>query len=108
MARLEVDLRQTEDPELVKKVIRNIFPKARLEVQEGKIVGEIDTGFFFELLKQQQIRGAIASVLDENASNGESFIDLSKMAAIAGKLGIDEGFALGKIRLFLPWKEEKE
>lgn len=99
--RILADLRPTEDAAKVKACVLHIFPEARLMEEDGKITGETDLGFFKGILEKQRIRSTIADVMEQNRSGGTTFVDLSKLAAEAGRVGIDEDFPLGKIRLIL-------
>lgn len=101
---VETDLNPTEDAELVKKAVLNIFPGAKLEAKDGKISGKTELSAFKEQLAKEKIRSTVCELLDRNCTGGESFVDLHKMAAVAGKVAIDEDFPLGKIRLKVSWK----
>lgn len=95
------DLKPTEDPTKLSNIIKNVFPDAKLEVQRDKITGKTDLRNFFELLRKQKIRVAINEIIEENKKGKKSFLDLNKMACGVGKVSLDEGFPLGKIRLVL-------
>lgn len=93
--KLEVDFKPTENKEKLVLAVKNLFPDADLKVDDGKLVGNTDARMFDELAGKEKIRATIA----EESKKG--YVDLSKMAALAGRAGLDESFPLGKIRLIL-------
>jgi predicted RNA binding protein with dsRBD fold (UPF0201 family) len=93
--RIEADLKATEDEEKLTAAIKNIFPNAKLKIEGKRIVGETDIEHFEKLIKEQKIRTTVYEILKQG------HIDLHKLAAVAGFVAVDEGFPLGKIRLFL-------
>lgn len=100
------DLMPTEDPIKLSKTIKKIFPDAELEIRKNRITGNTNLKNFFELVRKQKIRTTIHEVIEKNKKGKESFLDLNKMACEVGKISLDEGFPLGKIRLVL--KDLKE
>jgi predicted RNA binding protein with dsRBD fold (UPF0201 family) len=103
--RVVVDILPTEDEKIVLAALRNLFPDCIVAKEHGTCVGRADLARFKELLEKEQIIGTIEGILDENVSDGESHIDINKMAALAGRVGVDEGSPIGKIRLYVPWKK---
>ena len=95
MAELIADLKPTENAEKLLMVIKNIFPDSQLKVGKDEILGDIKDDDFWELVDKQAIRKIVEAAIEEN----KGYIDLDKMAAAAGKIGIDEGHPLGKIRI---------
>jgi predicted RNA binding protein with dsRBD fold (UPF0201 family) len=104
--KIEADLKPTEDPEKVIGAVMRIFPNARLREEHGRIVGDTNLDFFRELLEKQKIRFSFAEILEKNQYGKTTFIDLNKLAAEAGRIGVDEDFPLGKIRLTLTLEKE--
>lgn len=105
MAKLAVDLKPTEDVEKVKRAVLRLFPDAKLKASAKKISGSASLENFFKLAKQQHIRSSLFSAARENLKGENGSIALSKMAACAGMLGLDEDFPLGKICVSAPLKE---
>ncbi len=97
MADLKADLKATEDPEKLLMAIKKIFPNSELEIGKDEILGNVKDDDFWELADKQKIRKTLETAIEEN----KGYVDLSKLAAAAGKLGIDEENPLGKIRLSL-------
>ena len=93
--KIKADLMPTEDPKRLMRSIKKIFPDAELKVEKNKITGESDLEHFNELLANQRIRNTIRDELEKNKNQ----LDLSKLACEAGKISLDEGFPLGKVRL---------
>ncbi len=93
--KLEIDIKPTEDIAKLTEAVHKIFPDAHLTHAGGKLTGETDGKEFEQLVNEEQIAAAISK-------EGEiGYVDLSKMAAMAGRVALDESFPLGKIRLFL-------
>jgi predicted RNA binding protein with dsRBD fold (UPF0201 family) len=100
-ASLSAELNPTESAEKLVAAIRGIFPDAELSVQGNEIRGSASLAEFARLAEQQKIRHTIEDILLGNLSSGKTFVPLSKLAACAGKIGVDVGFPLGDIRLEL-------
>ena len=94
---LEVDFFETEDQEKLVSTVRSIFPDAELKKAKGKLIGKASVENFWKLVDQEGIRNTIQQHLEE-----QGFVDLSKMAAVAGKISVDQGFPLGKIWAYSP------
>jgi len=102
---VEADLKNTEDESKVLSALNKIFPASNFEGKGDKIVGEVSLSSFKDLVEKEKIRAAIEALLDENLSGEKSYIDLNKLAALVGRVGIDEGSPIGKIRLYVSWKK---
>jgi hypothetical protein len=100
---VEADVNPTEDPEKVKAAVLSIFPGAELQTKGQKLAGNAVLSVFKEQLEKEKIRVTICTILDSNFSEGKSYVDLHKLAAVAGRVSVDEEFPLGKIRLTVPW-----
>jgi len=105
IGKVKADLKPTEHKSRVLEALDNLFPSAGFEEKEGNLVAEVELSRFKELLEKEKIRPTVEAVLDENISDDESHIDLNKIAASAGRVAIDEGSPIGKIRLYVPWKK---
>ncbi len=101
---IEVDLLPTEDVKKVLEAVARIFPDSKLSEKDGKMIGSVDLSFFRQLAEKEGINTAVEAILDKNLSGQRSYIDLNKMAACAGKIGMDEDSPVGKIRLHVDWK----
>lgn len=97
---IEADLKPTEDAKHVQEAIKNIFPDAKLEIHKSEIKGHASLSKFKELVKKQELVALIKAELED-----KNYFDLHKMAAVAGKVGLDQGFPLGKIRVHIESKE---
>ena len=93
--RIECDVKYTEDPEKLLKMLQDFFPGARLEVRDGRIVGEADEKAFWEKIREQQVLPALKKELEE-----KGVLELSKLAMLAGKASVDAGFPLGSVRVY--------
>lgn len=101
---VEADLLPTEDRKKVADALARIFPGSKLSEKGGKMVGIVGLSFFKQLVEKEKIMAAVEAILDKNLSGQRSHIDLNKMAACAGRIGIDEDSPIGKIRLHVDWK----
>ena len=99
MATVEAPVHATESAEKIRRAILSIFPGARLKNDGKTLAGECDLTNFFALAKREQLRSVLLSVAVGNAREGKTFIDLNKVAALAGLLSVDEGSVLGAIRI---------
>ncbi len=93
--KVECDLRHTEDPEKVLRMLRDFFPGAEFKVEGDKITGEADEQEFWRRVEEQGIRPALEKELEENG-----FLELSKLAMLSGKASVDAGFPLGCVRVY--------
>ncbi|MBS3060122.1 MAG: hypothetical protein J4432_01290 [DPANN group archaeon] len=93
--KVEIDLMKTESPEALVDALRGVFSSFSVTGQRAdKILGSIDDADFESEFK---LRGP--EFLKQSMEE-QGYIDLSKMALLAKKLGPDQGFPLGKIRVF--------
>ena len=99
------DFMATESEEKLASALKNIFPDISVEKKTCALEGRADLSRFKELAEKEQILAAVESILDDNVEGGSSHIDLNKIAALAGRIGMDEGSPIGKIRLSVPWKK---
>ena len=104
---LSAELNPTESAEKLGNAIKSIFPDAELSVEGGRIRGPAGLEGFARLAEQQRIRHTLEDILLGNLSSGKTFVSLSKLAACAGKIGIDVGFPLGDIKLELECTQEE-
>ncbi len=101
---IEVDLLPTEDVKKVLEAVGRIFPDSKLSKKDGKMIGIVSLSFFKQLAENEDITTVVEAVLDKNLSGQRSHIDLNKMAACAGRIGMEEDSPVGKIRLHVDWK----
>lgn len=105
-AGLEIDFKPTEDEKKLVEAVKNVFPNAKLSREKDRLVGETDLGVFMELLRKEKVRKTVRELLVKNKEGKSSHLDISKMACVAGKVGFDEGFPLGKVRLVIKDADE--
>ena len=101
---VETDILPTEDSKKVLAALGRIFPDSKFSERAGKMVGSVSLSTFKRLAEKEKIRAAVEAILDKNLFGQRSYIDLNKMAACAGKIGMDEDSPIGKIRLHVDWK----
>lgn len=92
-------LNPTESAEKLGEAIKRVFPDAELSVEGNEIRGSASLAEFARLAEHQKIRHTVEGILLGNFSSGKTCIGLSRLAASAGKISIDEGFPLGPITL---------
>jgi len=102
---ITTDFMATESEEKLMSALKNIFPDISAEKKDSALEGHANLSRFKELAEKEQILAAVESILDDNVDGDSSHIDLNKIAALAGRIGIDEGSPIGKIRLSVPWKK---
>lgn len=102
---IETDLLPTEDKKKVLLALNNLFPDSKFKEDGDRLIGEVGLSRFKELLEKEKIRTAIEAILDENLAGEKAFLDLNKIAALAGRVAMDESSPIGKIRLQVPWKK---
>lgn len=104
---LSAELNPTESAEKLGAAIKSIFPDAELSVDGNALRGSATLAEFARLAEHQKIRHTLEDILLGNLSSGKTFVSLSKLAACAGRIGIDIGFPLGDIRLELECTQEE-
>jgi len=97
MAEIIADLRATEDPEKLIKMIKNVFPHSVLKTGKDEILGDIKDSDFWDTVDREKVRDTVEGIIEKN--NG--YIDISKTALAAGKIAPDEEHPLGKVRIKL-------
>jgi predicted RNA binding protein with dsRBD fold (UPF0201 family) len=110
-ARVETPLNPTEDPEKVRRAIRNLFPNCAAAVVgtdqryakfEGSMGRLEDLDNLRSLLRQEAIRDAARKLLFKSVSGSSIVMHLNKQAAFAGKASFCERYdesPLGPITL---------
>ncbi|GEM_PF-6558064 len=93
--RVECDVRYTEDPAKLSRMLEEFFPGARFTRKKDKIVGEADEKTFWQTIREQGTEPVFRRELEE-----AGFIALSKMAMLAGLASSDAGFPLGCVRVY--------
>lgn len=94
-------LHRTEDPEKVKKAVKNIFPDCTLEESEDAIVGKSGSlDRLKEILREHRIRDTAHTLLLGRTEGNTISFSISKQAAYMGKIsfgGVNP--ALGEIEV---------
>jgi len=93
--KIVADLMESEDPKKLLRALKKLFPDANFTVGPSFIEGESDLEEFWTLVDKAKIGPTIEELIDANG-----FVDLNKIAALAGKVAIDQGSPIGKIRVF--------
>ena len=93
--RIECDLRPTEDPKKLLRMLSEFFPGAKLKVEGDRITGEADEKLFWQKVREQGTEPALRKELEE-----KGFLELSKMALLAGKASLDARFPFGSVRVY--------
>ena len=98
---IKVKLYPTEDPEKVKRAILNIFPDAKLEIFEDKILAVSESlENMKKLLETQHIRDTARDILTSSVIGDHIIFKINKQVATVGKINfsISEG-PLGDIEI---------
>ncbi len=112
--RIETPLNPSEDPEKVKKAIRNIFGGRELNlVQEGdRISAETEDikviHIIYEKIRARNILGVARRILIKNTSGNSTWLQFNKQSAMVKAVNICEDEAespLGPIKLTMYAKE---
>lgn len=104
---IETQVKATEDPEKLKKAIKSLFPESNPQLDEegNKLRARTNFDKLWDHLEKQKIRTAILEELEKNKTGKETYLDINKTPATAGKISTYVGSSIGKIRLKIPWKE---
>lgn len=103
----------TEDPEKVKKSIKNIFPQSNPEIQNKKIEIKTTTKTLTHLkkqIKQQEIQDSIKQQIHHNPEKNQITIYINKQAAYTNKINLQTEYQekLGSITLIIKTKNPEE
>ncbi len=89
---ITANLYPTEDEERVKKAILNLFPDAKITVEDNSlnaIAPNMD--YFIQRMKEQKIQDSARSILFDSVKDAGIVFHLSKQAAFVGKVNFTEG-----------------
>ena len=94
-------LHTTERREAVEEAVRNLFPDAGFEEENGTLVGRAeDVERLRELIDRQEIHEAVREKLNESVVGDTVVFRLSKQPATVGRLNFDVGgHELGALRV---------
>jgi len=96
--RVETPLHPTENPDRVTTALRNLFPEARIESTEGRIVGTTENlDRLRELIRNQRIRDTARRQLLAGRQGNRTRVSLSKQAAFVGVVNFAASSPLGNI-----------
>jgi predicted RNA binding protein with dsRBD fold (UPF0201 family) len=90
--RVVAPVQDTEVPERVADAVRNLFPEADIETEDGRVVGHTHSlSHFSELLHEQEILDTARKQLFAQQYGDAIHFDLKKLAAFQGVVN----FAVG-------------
>ncbi len=85
--RISTPLNPTEDPEKVKRAVKNIFPDADLDIAGAELIGSAKSlEKFKEILAEQRIRDTARDFLSGKIQGNSLKFSISKQAAYMGKI----------------------
>ncbi len=98
---IETDVHPTEDVDKVVQAVKNLFPDAEIEIEEGKLKARAwDLRKFRDLLRRQRILDTARTELFKRRSGNEITIYLNKQTAYVSKVNFaDEDAILSPIRV---------
>jgi hypothetical protein len=95
---VSVPVRPTEDEGKVRRALLNLFPDLRIEVAPDGLQGETaDLETLRELIRSQRIRDTARGILQRGRSDARTKFELSKQAALMGRVNFASGSPLGDI-----------
>jgi len=96
--RVETPLRPTEDPGKVTAAILRLFPDARIESTEGRVVATTDRlERLRQRIREQRIRDTARRQLLAGRQGDRTVVTLSKQAAFVGVVNFAAGSPLGDL-----------
>ncbi len=98
---IETDVHPTEDVDKVVQAVKNLFPDAEIEIEDGKLKARAwDLKKFRDLLRRQRILDTARTELFKGRSGNEITILLNKQTAYVSKINFaDEDAILSPIRV---------
>lgn len=98
---IETDIHPTEDVDKVVQAVKNLFPDADVEIEDGKLKAKAwDLKKFRDLLRRQRILDTARTELFRGRSGNEITILLNKQTAYVSKVNFaDEDTILSPIRV---------
>ncbi|MBE8540534.1 AAA family ATPase [Geoglobus acetivorans] len=92
---IETDVFPTEDEEKVKKAVKNLFPDATIEIEDGKLYARTSSlSRFRELLRMQRILDTARSELIRGRSGNRVKVLLNKQTAFVSRINFAEEDAI--------------
>ncbi len=92
---IETEIHPTEDKEKVVNAVKNIFPDAKIEIDNGKLkASSKDLSTFKRLIKKQRILDTVRSELIRGRSGNEITIFLNKQTATVSRINFAERDAI--------------
>ncbi|MFN3383548.1 MAG: AAA family ATPase [Archaeoglobaceae archaeon] len=98
---IETFVHPTEEEEKVVKAIRNLFPDAKIEIENGRVFAVArDLKQFKELLKRQKILDTARTELLRGKKGNETVVFLNKQTATVSRINFcDENVALSPLKV---------
>ncbi len=98
---IETEIHPTENVDKVVQAVKNIFPDAEIEIEDGKLFAKArDLSRFRDLLRRQRILDTARSEILKGRRNNEIVIYLNKQTATVSKVNFcDENAVLSPIRV---------
>ena len=98
---IETTVHPTEDVDKVVQAVKNIFPDAEIEIENGKLRARAwDLSKFRDLLRKQRILDTARSELYRGVSGNEITIYLNKQTAVISKINFaDENAILSPLKV---------
>jgi len=93
--RFECDLKKTEAPDKVEKMIRGLCKTATLNREADGVTGQVGDKEFWEKVDEHEITPIVRQALEEDGK-----ISFGKIPMVAGKLSVDAGFPLGAFTVY--------
>jgi|GEM_PF-3616973 len=108
--KIRTEIRNTENPEKIKKHVEELIPTAKLTVDKDKkeIRGQGEFKDIWEKSKKLKITKTVLNELEKNRAGEETYIELDKVSASVGKPSIYVKSATSKINLTIPWRKIEE
>jgi len=97
MSRIECVLLRTEDAGKLRHLLKEVFPDADFKEEKDRLVGDSTLERMWEIIDKEGIR----LVMEDAAQEESGRLYLSKMAAFAGKVSLDESSPIGDITVHL-------
>lgn len=114
-AEISSDVHPTEDLAKVERAVLNIFPKAELRHEDGRLTAKINSLEGFDrlkmLIRSRRIRASARSLLMKGFRDNMVVFYINKQAAYVGKLSFyEEGetVALGPIKVVVRAEDPKK
>ncbi len=100
----------TEDPDLVLKALKALFPRVEFSLVNDEFIGRgdlDDLDIFRERIRDRRIRDTVEFILESHWDSGKTWINLNKQDATKGIVNVSESSPLGSIRLEIKIPRER-